>query len=138
MELRDIAPERLSGMNYPKPATVERIAASMRAKGWEGRPLLVEEGQDGRWYAWTGSHRIEAAKAVGLAAIPCRVITRGEGGHALARLPDTVGFQALRKALKKRRNGGGPSDPERLAGLRQLGLDEAAAVLEEEIGADEW
>jgi len=39
-----IPPEMLSGVNYERPEKVERLAASMRAHGWQGRPLLVEEG----------------------------------------------------------------------------------------------
>jgi hypothetical protein len=114
------------------------MAALIRATGWQDRGLLVEEGLDGRLYAWTGSHRIAAAQAAGLAEVPCRVITRAETELVLARLPDPVGYLSLRDALMNTRNGGGASDEQRLAGIRQVGLHAAAAALEEEIRADEW
>jgi hypothetical protein len=99
--------------------------------------LLVEEGLYGQTVAWTGSHRIEAAKLARLREIPCRVITRAESQAALHRLPDTEGYSSLREALTKRSNGGGPLDRERLEGLRRLGgLDEAAAALEVEIASE--
>jgi hypothetical protein len=139
MEERLIRPENVwSGVNYPRPEKVARIAEAMRAHGWQGRALLVEEGLAGRLFAWTGSHRVEAAKKAGLVAIPCRIISRAESQAALDRLPDTYGFDSLLGALKTKANGGGPSDPERLEGLRRLGLFEAAAALEEEIAAEEW
>lgn len=67
----------------------------MLKNGWQGRPLLVEEGLHGRLFAWTGSHRIEAAKAAGLKAVPCRVISRAESEGARDRLPDSVEYQSL-------------------------------------------
>jgi hypothetical protein len=137
LEEQDIEPRRLIGVNYQDPAKVERIAESMRTNGWQGRRLLVEQSHDVRVYAWTGSHRIAAAKAAGLATVPCRIITLDEADKALAQLPDTVGYQSLRDALTSSRNGGGRLDRDRLAGLRRLGMDDAATALEEEIAAEE-
>jgi ParB-like chromosome segregation protein Spo0J len=136
MEDRILAPDWLHGVNYPKPEKVQRIAAKMKAHGWNDRPLLIEEGLHGQLVAWTGSHRIEAAKLAGIRDIPCQVITHAESQAALERLPDTVGLSSLRDALTKRSNGGGPRDHERLEGLRRLGgLDVAAAALELEIAS---
>lgn len=40
-------------------------------EGWQGRPLLVEPApDDGPAWAWTGSHRLAAAKAAHLEEIP--------------------------------------------------------------------
>jgi ParB-like chromosome segregation protein Spo0J len=132
-----IPPIWLHGVNYPDPEKVQRIAADMKAHGWNRRPLLVEEGPYEETVAWMGSHRIEAAKLAGLRQIPCRVITRAASQAALNKLPDTEGYSRLREALTKRSNGGGPLDRERLEGLRRLGgLDEAAAALEVEIASE--
>lgn len=46
----------------------------MQANGWVGRPLLVIERVDGTFQAWTGTHRIHAARNAGLATIPCYVV----------------------------------------------------------------
>lgn len=130
-------PERLSGVNYVDEGKVRRIAASMKARGWDGRPLLVEEDLHRGLTAWTGSHRIEAAKVAGLREIPCRVIIHDEVLAAFARLPDPVGYFSLRGALSSPSNRGGRLDRARLEGLRRLGgLDEAAAMLEEEIASE--
>jgi len=139
MEERLIGPDALwSSINDTDTAKVAKIAASMESSGWSGRPLLVEEGSYDRLFAWTGSHRIAAAKQVGLRGIPCRVISRAVSDAALERLPDAVGFSSLRDALTMRSNGGGRNDPQRLEGLKRLGLMDAAAALQEEIAADEW
>jgi hypothetical protein len=112
LEERLIPPERVwTTVNYPRPDKVARIAASMRAHQWNGRALQ---------------------------AMPCRIIPRAESQAALDRLPDTEGFWSLMDALKKPVNGGGPSDQQRLQGLKALGLTDAAAALEEEIASEEW
>lgn len=41
------------------------LLRDMRRRGWHGRPLLATE-SDGVWYAITGSHRIAAAREVGI------------------------------------------------------------------------
>jgi hypothetical protein len=55
---------------------VEQLTTSMRAEGWRGRPLLVEEEDQSlsviRYVAWTGSHRIAAAIKAELKTSPCR------------------------------------------------------------------
>jgi hypothetical protein len=68
---------------------LRELTNDMIENGWCGRPLLVIE-RDSDYLAWTGSHRIAAAKLAGLASIPCYVLpesaltTRGfdsERGH---------------------------------------------------------
>jgi ParB-like chromosome segregation protein Spo0J len=62
-----------------KRAELER---SMRARGWQGRPLVaVAIGR--RVQAVTGSHRIYAARAAGLRAIPVEVIRAGSALKAV-------------------------------------------------------
>jgi len=124
-------------VNYANSVKVVRIAAAMRRDGWQGRPLLIEEDVEGRLHAWTGSHRISAAREAGLIEVPCRVITRRESQQYLDRLPDVVGYSSLREALTNPANGGGYYDHQRLAGLQRLGFVEVAAALEEEIGAQD-
>jgi ParB-like chromosome segregation protein Spo0J len=86
-----IPPDWLYGVKYPAPEKVQRIAANMKAHGWNRWGLLVEEGLYGQTVAWTGRHRIEGAKLAGLREIPCRVITRAKSQAALNMLPDTGG-----------------------------------------------
>ena len=43
-----------------------RIAESMNEVGWQGRPLVVVPRASGGYQALTGSHRIEAAREVGI------------------------------------------------------------------------
>ena len=45
----------------------------MERDGWQGRALLVSA-RDGRFFAYTGSHRIAAARAAGLDQVPVVVI----------------------------------------------------------------
>jgi len=49
------------------------LTQKMQEHGWEGRPLLVEPFEDG-YQAWTGSHRLAAAKQIGLDTVPAVVI----------------------------------------------------------------
>jgi hypothetical protein len=49
-------------------AKKDRLAEAMGEHGWQGRPLLVVD--TGTDTAWTGSHRLEAAKQAGLDHIP--------------------------------------------------------------------
>jgi ParB-like chromosome segregation protein Spo0J len=54
-------------------AKVAELGADMRENGWNDRPILVVKTTLG-YQAWTGSHRIEAAREAGLRSIPCYVI----------------------------------------------------------------
>ncbi len=55
------------------PNKLASLTADMQVRGWIGRPLLVEIMGDG-YQAWTGSHRIAAARAAGLDRIPVLVV----------------------------------------------------------------
>ena len=41
---------------------LRELIARMRLYGWQGRALLVEETKHGRYQAWTGTHRLAAAR----------------------------------------------------------------------------
>jgi hypothetical protein len=82
---------------------------------------------------WTGSHRIAAAHAAGLAVVPCRIIPYELVHATFKRLQSVVGFADLRTALTSSENGGGPRDEHRLAALEKLALSDAADALREEI-----
>lgn len=55
------------------PALLRELAEDMEENGWSGRPLLVIE-RKSEYLAWTGSHRIAAARKAGLKAVPCYVV----------------------------------------------------------------
>ena len=133
-----ISPHKLIEVNKPDSARAETIAKSMRSHGWVGRPLLVEEVNNyGRreYYAWTGSHRIEAAKRAGLTEIPCRVITKEEADEAFQSAGyEQYGFSCWRQAVTAKH---GMFDEKRLVGLECAGLVEAAEMLREEIRLQE-
>ena len=137
MEDWNLDPNRLHAVNSPfNQDHLAKLTESMKRDGWMGRRLLVEELRDGdrvRYYAWTGSHRIEAAKAARLAAIPCRVMTHKECDAAFSSAGyDLNGFDSWCGAVTSAK---GRLDKHRLAGLEQAGLHEAAAMLREELAA---
>jgi len=130
----DISPHKLNEVNKPYLARTKTIVKSMRSHGWVGRRLLVEEVNNygyREYYAWTGSHRIEAAKRAGLNKIPCRVITKEEADVAFQSAGyDQNGFSCWRQAVTAEH---GMLDKNRLVGLESAGLAEAAEMLREEI-----
>ena len=52
---------------------LQNLTAEMKENGRKGRPLLVIE-RDSDYLAWTGSHRIAAARLAGLTSIPCYIL----------------------------------------------------------------
>jgi len=52
---------------------LDELVRNIKAHGWVGRPLIVEEFGEG-YQAWTGSHRLIAAKQAGLEKVPVIVI----------------------------------------------------------------
>ena len=76
--ITDIPLRFLQPFHPPKdPQLLDALHHSMRQDGWKGRPLLaylrVKDVQ-----AITGSHRLAAAKQVGLASVPCLLIPPGQ------------------------------------------------------------
>ncbi|RKI08300.1 hypothetical protein D7Y15_26180 [Corallococcus sp. AB030] len=61
-------------------AKLDAIRASMEARNWKGRPLVVVPypSADRTFLALTGSHRLAAASAAGLEVAPCYVATLGD------------------------------------------------------------
>lgn len=59
-----------------RPEQLEEIKNSMRSNGWAGRPLLAcRREEHPQLVAQTGSHRLAAALAIGLDAVPVLVVT---------------------------------------------------------------
>lgn len=58
--------KRIEKVNRTDKAKVAKIAASMAESGWKGRPLVVFNSSSSGLQALTGSHRIDAAKQVGV------------------------------------------------------------------------
>jgi len=56
------------------PRQFNELVEDMAANGWKGRPLLVIRCVSGKFQAWTGSHRIAAARKAGLQEVPCYVV----------------------------------------------------------------
>lgn len=56
---------------------LRNLVREMKRDGWKGRPLLVIEA-GGKLTAWTGSHRIAAARIVQLDEVPCYVVAEAE------------------------------------------------------------
>lgn len=137
MEERDLDPVMIQGVNYADPEKVERLAESQRSKGWTGRRVLVEELDDRAVYpyaAWTGTHRLEASRTLGVSRVPCVVITVSEANQAFRRAGyDKHGFQSWRDAVTARE---GRADTHRLRGLLKAGLAEAVRMLQEEMESE--
>ena len=116
----------------------QRLVASMRQSGWQGRDLLVEEVRRysfPQYFAWTGSHRVAAAIEAGLATIPCRLLTAAEADEAFTKAGYIqYGYDSWRSAVTGKH---GPLDRHRLLGLEAAGLNEAAAMLREELAAED-
>lgn len=111
----------------------EKLVASFKDNGWEGRPLLVEKGEGSLRQSWTGSHRIAAAKKAGLEEIPCYVLDDAmlddhEDDEEWSNLErDRYGFWA----------GAGSDDRTRLEILEAAGEKKAAFLMRAEIEANE-
>ena len=74
MELQHLSPHDVEPLYLPRSnRQLGELVASMTAEGWLGRALLVIEA-DSIFYAWTGSHRIAAAREAKLTEIPCYVV----------------------------------------------------------------
>jgi ParB-like chromosome segregation protein Spo0J len=93
---------------------VRNLADDMKENGWIGRPLLVIE-RESDFLAWTGSHRIAAAKLAGLKTIPCYVVQESE--------LTSRGFQAEH---------GHVMDYERLEILKEVGNEVAIHIMWQE------
>ena len=105
------------------------LVTSMKESGWVGRPVLVEEHGDG-YQAWTGSHRIAAAKKAGV-MVPVVVMDSNAIQQYLADNDAEPGslfdYGASQAAL---------DDDEKLRLLEEFGDERAIALLREELEKD--
>ena len=99
-------------------AKLQSIIASMESTGWTGRPVLVFDDAEGQYKAITGSHRIAAAKAVGI-EIPVAIISDDDCAIVI----DELDYAS--------------DDYDREKVLRDAGLIEAADIMAAEIEANE-
>jgi hypothetical protein len=137
MERYELDPEALDTINEPfNEEHRQRLVASMRQSGWEGRELLVEEVRrygSPQYFAWTGSHRVAAAIEAGLRTVPCRLLSAVEADDAFVKAGYVqYGYNSWRSAITGRH---GPGDTHRLRGLEAAGLEDAARMLREEMAA---
>ncbi|MGE0434467.1 MAG: ParB N-terminal domain-containing protein [Planctomycetota bacterium] len=79
-EVEWIDPHDLAPLHdVPESPFLRGMVEDMIADGWQGRPLLAfsTDTPAEPFVAWTGSHRIAAAREAGLSAIPCVVLDAG-------------------------------------------------------------
>lgn len=70
-----VDPRRILPLHRIKrPVDLRLLIAGMRDDGWCGRRLLVEEYSPGHYQAWTGTHRLTAAKRARLRRVPILII----------------------------------------------------------------
>src|SRR5437868_2722841 len=107
-----IEPSRIKPLHDVRNQRIlDELVASMLDQGWNGRPLLVIQ-RGANYFAWTGSHRIAAAKEAGLQAVPCYVLQEN-------RLPVTADY-------------GHVEDYERLKILSEIGDETAIHIMWQE------
>ena len=102
----------------------------MRERGWEGRPLLGELLSSGHVQAWTGSHRIPAARRARLPSIPMRFIDRDRVERRMRALGYDVGAVLISRLPAEW------YDIDRERFLLEAGDTHGAAVLRLEIDAN--
>jgi len=113
MDEIDLAPDAIRIINSANDTEfLARLVESMRKEGWKGRRLLVEESVQHRvsqYFAWTGSHRLEAAKEVGLLTVPCLVILAAEAETAFVRAISSAMATLVGVTHRRRRPLPGPA-----------------------------
>ena len=127
MRVRDIDPALILPLHGVRsPERFAAIVKSMKAKGYQGRPVLayVDPG-DGYFRGLTGCHRIAAAKEAGLSSIRVKLISAKHFVRAARSVGDEWGD--LSYALEY------GSEVDRLGVLTRYGLKDAAASLRREI-----
>lgn len=110
-------------------AKLKQLVESMKSYGWIGRPLLAEQaGDENQFQAWTGSHRLAAAKKAGLEEIP--VVLLDDELIEASELVERGKYGRFWDSLL--------SDDEkgRLALLKDAGEEQAADLLKEELDAN--
>ncbi len=105
-------------------AHLRELMRRMRIDGWVGRPLVVEETSPNRYQAWTGTHRLGAARRVGLRRVPIVLIDQDKWVRRWGRPEGDLFVDAVR------RDG---SDMDKYIMLRDAGDKLAARVMHQEI-----
>jgi hypothetical protein len=110
-------------------AKLARLIESMRANGWQGRPLLAYDDGNGLHYL-TGSHRLIAAQRAMLDEIPVLVIDvrnhlLDETGCSICGPGDLSDLPCVRMA-------DACDDDDRRAALKEMGDVDAVALMEQE------
>lgn len=128
----DLNPLFVDPVNDIDQARVATLAASLRNVGWIGPEILVEETEHG-FVAWTGSHRLAAAKIAGV-SVRCLVLGKTEARSAFEATYSRGYHRSWRDAVT---DAEGPFDQDRLRALRRVGLEEMADHLAEEVRRQE-
>lgn len=123
---REVDPRHITPLHELKrsrAAHLDELARRMQIDGCVGRPLIVEETSPGRYQAWTGTHRLGAARRVGLRRVPIVLIDKDKWVRRWGR-PRGLFVDAVR------RDG---SDMDKYLMLRDAGDRLAARVMHQEI-----
>ena len=91
--IADIDPWEIVPLHGPR-LDYHDLTDDMLGNGWQGRPLLVIE-RDEDYLAWTGSHRIAAARDAELVTIPCYVIADTDAGDSSWAIQDWERLEIL-------------------------------------------
>jgi hypothetical protein len=121
-----------------RPKQYEAIKSSMEKRGWRGRRVLAVASGDG-FDALTGSHRIRAAKDVGLETIPALVLNFAFTDREMKLYNERGEYPAKYRALEgaglidiSKQAWGIPSDDAMPDVLREIGAPRSAVRLAED------
>ena len=73
----DVDPRNITPLHRVKKRRkhhLRELVRRLRESGWQGRPLLVERIGRNRYQAWTGTHRLAAARRLRMRRVPVVVI----------------------------------------------------------------
>lgn len=111
------------------PDKLNALVDRMKASGWQGRPVLVEETADG-YQGLTGSHRVAAAREAGV-EVPIVKVNQ----EALRSFLESEGFEDATGLLEYMNRVGGVDDDVILHNLKQFD-PRAARLMRAEIAAN--
>ena len=109
---------------------LEALTKEIEQHGWTGNPVLVEKVGDG-YRAWTGTHRLAAAKAAGLDTVPVVFVDTEKVWKALRYKED------ISKIIKDGLVDATYDDEDRYKLLEEAGDAQAAALMQEEVAMNE-
>lgn len=69
----DVDPRNITPLHRVKKSRkhhLRELVQRLRESGWQGRPLLVERIGRNRYQAWTGTHRLAAARRLRMRRVP--------------------------------------------------------------------